>query len=77
MCLLHQAQTPQSGSDVPAASFLPAPGDMYHSNQLVCSLSLMSYSVLSLDLCTNSLKCYSLSILFFSSSPEDQFIQLL
>ena len=26
MCLLHQAQTPQSGSDVPAASFLPAPG---------------------------------------------------
>ena len=30
MCLLHQAQTPQPGSYVPAASFLPAPGGMYH-----------------------------------------------
>lgn len=60
-----QAQTPQSGFYVPAAPFLLAPGGMYYSNQLVCSLSLMSCSVLSLDLCTNSLKCYSLSILFF------------
>ena len=67
MCLLHQTQTPQSGSYVPAASLLPAPGwgGGYITLTSLPTQSLMSCSISSLDLCTNSLKCHILFILFF------------
>lgn len=67
MCLLHETQTLQSGSYAPVASLLPAPGwgVAHHSNQLAYSPSLMSCSISSLDLCTNSLKRHIVFILFF------------
>lgn len=49
LSLFIKVQTPQSNSQMPTASFVSA---LESTDQFVCSLSLKSYSILSLELCT-------------------------